>query len=560
MKELRSPLQVANSRDTFREFVVNYLQALDCPRSLAVKLIFESGDHDALTDLDVDPSDYPDGESFRNAYLATEFLRKAEFLNTSFSREERAVQKFLASEEQCRETNKVFRSDSSAVRKNSRLATLVMRAARKIEFVLGSFDPVEWLDNCDWGPGVSSSVKSKVSRETKFMSCRHITPHLDSLIRPLLDEAYPQWSRLINDTIEHRPYNTVTFVPKNAKTHRPIAVEPDLNIWFQKGIGKMIRRRLKRRAGIDLDSQERNQSLARFGSITNLVATLDKSSASDLIAKNLVRFVINDTDWFNVMDFSRSRHGQLREKNFTWEKFSSMGNGFTFELQSLIFWALAMVSVEESVADPDLVSVFGDDVILPSESVPLYKELIEFCGFSLNSSKSFSTGYFRESCGAHWFNGVNCQPFYLKKWNDHVTTVYHAANSVRSLGRRCNLLFGCDARFEFVHTRLVLSLPRRLRFAVPPHIGNGGIILDADHFLCNSVRSRTSQGYWDGFELRVVAARVTSICDDHAGILLSGISARREIALGNSFAIRAEPRYVVRRIVVRRWESWGPWV
>jgi len=90
------------------------------------------------------------------------------------------------------------------------------------------------------------------------------------------------------------------------------------------------------------------------------------------------------------------------------EKFSSMGNGFTFPLESLIFWALA------SAASDDIVTVYGDDIICAVKDVELIIKVLEACGFAINKGKSFWSGPFRESCGSDYYRGIDVRPVYVK--------------------------------------------------------------------------------------------------------------------------------------------------
>lgn len=159
--------------------------------------------------------------------------------------------------------------------------------------------------------------------------------------------------------------------------------------------------------GVNLNDQSINQRRARFASMTGELATIDLSMASDTLARELVTELL-PCEWVDVLNDLRSRYttwpnGDVVEN----QKFSSMGNGFTFELESLIFYALSS-SVSANV------SVFGDDIICPTASFEDVKNVLEHAGFAINTSKSFSTGPFRESCGADMFCGVDCTPVYLR--------------------------------------------------------------------------------------------------------------------------------------------------
>jgi hypothetical protein len=211
-------------------------------------------------------------------------------------------------------------------------------------------------------------------------------------------------------------YNKVTYVPKTARTHRAIAVEPLLNVYFQLGVGKLIRRKL-RSFGHDLDSLwVRNKKSALEGSLQEGgdISTIDLSMASDTLAIELVRDLL-PPDWFDILWALRSPNGNLNGTIRPWAKFSSMGNGYTFELETLIFLALAKSVCEVRGINSSKVSVFGDDIILPTSAYFTFADCIRFCGFRINKEKSFTHGPFRESCGGDYFRGRDVRPFYLKR-------------------------------------------------------------------------------------------------------------------------------------------------
>ena len=166
--------------------------------------------------------------------------------------------------------------------------------------------------------------------------------------------------------------NNVTTVPKTWKTERVIAIEPCWNSFFQKGVGKLIRRRL-RKVGILLrDSQERHGYLARMGSVHKVFATLDLKSASDTICIGLVEALLPE-DWLRVLTDLRSPYMGEGEARYRYQRWSSMGNGYTFELETLIFYALtvAIVGAESGRG----VSVYGDDIIAPIDDPTRLKNI-----------------------------------------------------------------------------------------------------------------------------------------------------------------------------------------
>lgn len=566
MKQLLKVLSPLVRPDTLVSGALHELSiSLKCPSFSKISDAYSSGEHQLIVDQKCDPRLFDDAEDFRVHYLASHFLSKASFLNLASKPEEVARAAVIQCEEECRKTNLRFKHlDSSYIGKT---ASILESARWKISNVLGQFDCHEWFDLGRWGPGSTATVKVDVSSEEKFRASLGITPPLLELVGSLLSTAYPAWFDA-STKLQFVRGNKVTFVPKNAKTHRPIAVEPDFNLWFQLSLGKMIRRRLKAHTGIDLNTQADNQSAAFIGSITGQLATLDLKSASDTISKELVRYLISDSDWFSCLDASRSRHGTLDGAGFTWEKFSSMGNGFTFELQTLIFWALASATCEYGGLDP-CVRVFGDDVIIPSGAVPDFLEIIKFCGFSVNDSKSFWTGKFRESCGAHYFDGVDCQPIYLRSAIETVHDVYKLHNSLRRLASRYSKDSWADPRFESCCSYLHSCIPNLYRIGIPDGIGDIGFIVSpddrADNLVVVETDLRPILDGWESFYVKGVTPVSLKKSVSHRGLLLSRLHALTftvptcllgtdsQVDKGNSYSLRGRSSYRFGKVMVARW-------
>lgn len=201
--------------------------------------------------------------------------------------------------------------------------------------------------------------------------------------------------------------NRIVCVPKNWKVYRTIAAEPVGNLPIQLGVDSYLKGRLRRMVGIDLTDQSVNRSFARKGSIDNRYATVDLSMASDTMAYNLIPYLL-PFDWFEFLNRLRSRSykGPFGEGKYA--MFSSMGNGFTFSLETLIFAAAC-----SAVGSRDYV-VYGDDIALEADRYDDLRSLLGYLGFQVNTAKSFASGPFRESCGADYHDGINIRPFFLK--------------------------------------------------------------------------------------------------------------------------------------------------
>jgi len=217
-------------------------------------------------------------------------------------------------------------------------------------------------------------------------------------------------------------------VPKNTEIDRVACKEPDLNLWCQKAYGNVIRNRLKR-VGIDLNDQTNNQLLSKVGSETGGYATIDLSSASDSVTRALVARLLPRA-WYDILDSLRSHITVIDGVEHRNWMFSSMGNGFTFELESLIFWALAK-SVAFLTNSRGRLLVYGDDIIVPTEMSRTLVQVLGFCGFLANSKKTFSEGPFRESCGAHWYMGSDVKPFYVRARILTIPDLIRALNQMR---------------------------------------------------------------------------------------------------------------------------------
>jgi len=556
-----------------------FFSALDCPKSLAAYILLKNGEYEQLVALECNPLHYNSAPEFRDAYAAVKFLSKNNFLKLNYDRKVVAMKKFDQMEELCKQTNNRFRNLALDPLFRGPNVQLLNATACKIAKLLGDYEPEEIFDRGNWGPGVSTLIKGEhVSAVNKFQCETGITRDLYPLVQAVFPLVYPRWQEHLSSQKDFPTFelgNVIITVPKDAKTDRVIAVEPGINLWFQLACGGMIRRRLLR-YGIDLNSQSANQHLAKSSSLNDDYATVDFSSASDSISRKVVEELI-PPQWLTLLDACRSHYGNRDGKPYLWNKFSSMGNGFTFELESLIFYGAAC-AVCEYLKVPCRVSVFGDDVIIPKECYELFSSFSEFLGFKVNLSKSFSSGYFRESCGAHYWGGVDVKPVYVKQTAQHPYGVYRLANSIRRLAFRRNIIYGCDARLRPVWNLLVGSLPPALRLKIDDTLGDGGFISNFDEVSpsrarhgqeCYLVRHATSVRVTQHSEatglflakLHALSAPRelnTLLLRDRTDPLLS-IRPDKEIKV-NTYTLRSRTRLLVAEALVSRWTDLGPWL
>lgn len=384
--------------------------AYDLANDLLVALSLPSytDQHEMISSSPVDNGDI---DLFRNSYLRAELLSKYDGHTLGINTEAVAWEKFLAAERVCGETNKRLSFEADASNFNlSAGESCIHMARQKIRSLLGEVFPFgEMLSHCRFSGGASTTNNRNYGHPSfKFARPQECTPRALPYVLALRENVSEDIR--ISDIV---PFNKATTVPKNSKTDRCIAIEPGWNMFFQLGCGGVLRRRLKRWS-IDLNDQSVNQRLAKSGSIDGTLATIDLSAASDSISLKLVELLLPPS-WYKVLTDLRSDYGKLPNGEIvTYEKISSMGNGFTFELESLIFAALARTVCDMLNLDPSTVSVYGDDIILPSQAAALLIDVFTYCGFSTNTKKSFFEGNFRESCGKHYYSGVDVSPFYIR--------------------------------------------------------------------------------------------------------------------------------------------------
>lgn len=234
--------------------------------------------------------------------------------------------------------------------------------------------------------------------------------------------------------------STLTCVPKTREISRTIATEPLVNMMFQQGLKSVLESRLKRFSGIDLvNQQEKNQRLAQLGSLTGQFSTIDLSSASDMLSLPMVRhyFPKEVVQW---LEFTRSPVTHLPNGDVIGlNMISSMGNAFTFPLQTILFTAVVLVvyrELEIPVIYPrgQVIGNFGvngDDIIVDTKAFPTVVRLLGQLGFIVNTSKTFDTGNFRESCGGDYYNGNPVRGVYASKL-DTVQDIYSLINRLNS--------------------------------------------------------------------------------------------------------------------------------
>lgn len=481
-------------------------EALDTPLSLSAYILAKYKQYGDLVRMSIKPLDYNCPSKFALDYQAVKLLSKYPYLDTKIDKKAVALEKFNECERQCLETNARFRNraDENQLFDN-RVERVLFHASRKIASILG---PVPVLESLvfTFGPGATLGVRGDTSVFKKVSSALECTTQF-ATIAPHFLEEFPGWISPGAHDLNIVRGSELTFVPKDAKTDRPICIEPLLNGLYQKGFGSYIRSRLAK-FGVNLKDQGVNQKLASLA-LDRSLATVDFSSASDTISYGVVLDLL-PFDWFQALDVARSPSYRLG-KDGDWkefQKFSSMGNAYTFELESLIFYALAYACVDELGLEPKTnvnVSVYGDDVIIPKHAYDLFREVTEVCGFTVNLDKSFSEGVFFESCGQDFFLGRNVRPFLIKRKLNSLQGALYATNTIlRIAGRQASILVNGSARhllLRFYNARswCINRIPIFCRAYGPEGYGDGHIICDLDDVPTRGRFKVSRHRYYDGW-------------------------------------------------------------
>jgi hypothetical protein len=258
---------------------------------------------------------------------------------------------------------------------------------------------------------------------------------------PFLENVVHNWSlTTISDQLDgvdflepgrELPVRVVT-VPKTLKTPRIIAIEPTAMMYAQQAIMRLFVDAVKEfdpsSRIVGFDDQIPNQEMAREGSLSGDLATLDLSEASDRVSTLHVRALLHDYPYLlGAVMACRSRKAWIKDLGVTipLSKFASMGSALTFPIEAMVFATTCFVGIEQELNTrlnrrtvhryKRQVRVYGDDIVVPRDYVLSVVQSLEALGFKVNLGKSFWTGRFRESCGKEYYEGEDVSIVRLRR-------------------------------------------------------------------------------------------------------------------------------------------------
>jgi len=479
-----------------------FCQGSPTPYKELVKKALDSGEWDSVLSSNPDPSTYANADDYFEDIQVVKFLSKYPTLPGGKSKEQlhqEAEQRFYVLERECFRTNQRLIPFLTNLQGNypeeerAAISSFINLCRKNVLKLIGN-GPSE-LPEGKFGPGATFGDRGKLTLLPDKINSR---PTITLNACPVIPEwGSTLWGRAVSENggkIEQVVGNRFTSVPKDSAKNRGICIEPSINLYYQLGLGKLIRRSLLKNTAGRLNlktAQLVHRQVACDASISGSYATLDLSNASDTICINLVRLMF-PSQWLMPLEIVRSQYTLVRdttgtERRVLLEKFSSMGNGYTFELETVLFLAICMTCYQVAGLTPwpgNNVFAYGDDLIVKTEVAKHVLAALAFFGMTANESKTFVSGPFRESCGGDFFQGVDVRPFYLKKECNEPQDFIAMANGIRRVGvtnayssrRR---LFTLDSWF-----RSLDPIPRNIRvLRGPQDFGDIVIHDDCEHWL-----------------------------------------------------------------------------
>jgi len=249
---------------------------------------------------------------------------------------------------------------------------------------------------------------------------------------------------------------SLRLVPKTMSSPRVIVMEPTANQYLQQGIMTNIVECIERKTSmIGFTRQSLNREMAREGSITRDLVTLDLSEASDRVTLRQAESVFSGVpDVWEALLATRSDECKLPDGTTRPVfKFASMGSAVCFPVEALTFWSAVVMAAVRYHRRHDgffrltysflrklegRVRVYGDDIIAPYAYLMDIREVFFQLGWKINVSKSFSEGFFRESCGGDFYAGEDVTPVRVR---DFLCTNIRDPHSVQSTVSLRNQLY-----------------------------------------------------------------------------------------------------------------------
>lgn len=222
-------------------------------------------------------------------------------------------------------------------------------------------------------------------------------------------------------------------------------------------------------------------------------------------------------------------------------KFAPMGSACCFPIEAAIFWALAIAAMYPStkaiysaffhrrarqIPHMERVSVFGDDIIIPNRYAESYCTLLEDLGLTVNHTKSYTSGPFRESCGADYYDGTDVSivkvgnlPICDGTKDENNYAMFRTRDFINNVVAKCGMWDsnrGVELFRELYQTphltRSLLSFGNERWDAA--QVGNTLTLLGVPDLMNTSLKRRHHQGVT---QVKVLCEKGVDICIDASG-------------------------------------------
>ena len=531
---------------TLRECRIDILEALAIPHSLSLAICYRYEQWDELyallkaADTMTTLGGFPCRTiSYERAFLqANALFSKADDLPEVEQLDEQAIVSFIECESKNRETNIRFHTREVP-------SPLIYKTQQVIAEILGDFSMLDWSQNLRFGPGASSTCRGDFTTIVdKLASEIHCTPrafeHLENGFKHFFQFYY---SLASFDTSGCS--NTYLTIPKKYDEKRGIAIGLHGNIVGQLATGASMRRKFRRWVNLDT-AADYHRKLVRTE--WRSIATIDLRRASQMIAKMAVRSVF-PADWLEIMDDMREEFTFIPNMSDTIhgtpryvynQHYSAMGNGYTFEMESILFYSLAKAAMLNAGLKWKILSVFGDDVIVDKHCADVVISAFEAFGFETNKSKTYTDGEFKESCGVDTLRGTNVRPVYLRnaKNGKQLEKFYKLANNIFRMAANSGHGLCIDARFYRAWKRCICQISEHKRFfaAASSRCGDGTPFGESSDTTLLYASNRKIEGHYEKYCIEIRygrKARRTSAGDIWLGAALLGASSNGIIPRGS---------------------------
>lgn len=302
---------------------------------------------------------------------------------------------------------------------------LYRQVCDRVSSVIGVFDP--WSSRPKHGPGAVADPGNPLKYEFKDWP-RKLQQYFPWDFFASHDLGQSQLELGLAPSENEYP-SVVLCVPKTQKGPRIICKEPIAHQWMQGAVERFLVDRVNDTVlslSISFRDQTASQRMALEASSNGELSTVDLSAASDRISTRLVEYLFSkdgETSLLDALHASRSRWYRLKGQHHRFRKFAPMGSACTFPIQTILFLTFCVSAVLQArgwsikrwMEVLPSVRVFGDDIVIPTDSIPVLYAALASAGLKVNAAKSYSTGLFRESCGMDAYAGWDISPAYIKQ-------------------------------------------------------------------------------------------------------------------------------------------------